>query len=111
MVFLVGLLITLLLAIFVLGMEVGDINKVAFWRRAGVLALFPAMLAAIPVRYALSLVGVAGLLCGYWVWELSYATNDGGMGMAIVGMVSFVFISYALIVVALRHTLFKGSRA
>lgn len=110
-VFLVGLLLTVLVAISVLGMDVGDLSKAAFWQLAAVLAFFPAILAAVPTRYALSLLGIAALLCGYWVWELSYVTSDGGMGMVIVGIFSFVFIVYALVVVVLRHSYFKGSRS
>lgn len=103
LVFVFGLLITWLLAFGVLGMGTGDASSLDFWRLATVWALFPAILAAIPARYALLLIGLAAILCGYWLWELSKVTSDGGMGMAIVGIVTFVMIAYALSVVAMRR--------
>lgn len=97
-----GLLLVWLVGTWMLDLRLED-QSVSIWLAlVAVLALFPAVLAALPPKFSLALLGAAVLAMGVSGWQVLQTPGDGGIGGIIVLMVAIPVAGFGLAVIALR---------
>ena len=93
-----------------LGMAGNPVKYRAFWFLVGLWAATPALLSAIPKRAAFMVLSLLLAAMAGWAYLASFATDDGGMAMAIIIMAAVVTGILGSFAIAGRD-LFLGKQA